>query len=416
MINRSARQALGLLSLANLMNFYDRQIVAALAEAIKVEFALTDVQVGGLSSAFELTYPLAAVALAMAADRWGRRRIISLVITLWSAATSLTGAAGSYAALVLARLGVGVGQGGYGPPAVATLTEVFPGLYRARAVAVHDVGMMLGSAAGYLLGGLIAEAAGWRFSFFVAGLPGLLLAWLIWRLRPRLPAASLFLPRLPIPQLAADTLRHLFAVRTLRVLYTSGVLFYLATGGVIFWLPTFMQRFHGYTLVSAAAVGGAIQVAMGVAGVLVGGWLGDRLMERHPGGRMMTSGLGLIAATPLAVVAILTPSRPLFLATAGLVLFFYAFNFPCIGPQIHDVTPPSHRVTGQAIFLFLAHYLGNLPSAPLVGWLSDSGQNLRMGMIIMPAFGLLAALLMLWGKRFVGRDVVSVRSPRGGQR
>jgi sugar phosphate permease len=80
------------------------------------------------------------------------------------------------------------------------------------------------------------------------------------------------------------------------------------------------------------------------------------------------------------------------------------------------VTPPSHRVTGQAIFLFLAHYLGNLPSAPLVGWLSDSGQNLRMGMIIMPAFGLLAALLMLWGKRFVGRDVVSVRSPRGGQR
>jgi len=406
LISRYARRALGLLFLANLMNFYNRQIVSALAEAIKAEFTLSDAQVGGLNSAFELTYPLAAVALAMAADRWSRQRIIALVAVLWSAATILTGAAGSYLALILARLGVGVGQGGYGPLAVATLTEVFPGAYRGRAVAIHDVGMMLGSAVGYLLGGLVAEAAGWRVSFFVAGLPGLLLVWLIWGLRLGSSATSLSTSHLPIPQLAADTLRQLFAVPTLRLVYASGILAYLATGGLIFWLPTFMQRFHGYTLASASAVGGATQVVVGAAGVLAGGWLGDRLVQRHPGGRLLTASLGLAAATPLGIVAILTPSRPLFLATAGLALFFYAFGSPCTGPQIHDVTPPGFRATALALYLLLSHYLGNLPSAPLIGWLSDGGRDLRSGMVVMPGLGLLAALLMLWGTRFAGRDSV----------
>ena len=414
-ITRYAQHALGLLFLANLMNFYDRQIVSALAEAIKAEFALTDAQVGALNSAFEFTYPLAAVTLAMIADRWSRQRIVALAVALWSVATTLTGAAGSYLALVLARLGVGVGQGGYGPPAVATLAEIFPGAYRTRAVAVHEVGLMLGSAAGYLLGGLVAGALGWRVSFLVAGLPGLLLAWLIWGLRSRLSAASPSRgadPSLPLPQIAMGSLRQLFAVPTLRVIYAAGVFVYLATGGLIFWLPTFMQRFHGYTLASAAAVGGAAQVAAGVAGVLAAGWLGDRLAQRHPGGRLLTMSLGLATATPLAIVAILTPSRSLFLATAGLALFFYAFNFPCTGPQIHDVAPPELRATAQAAYLFFTHYLGNLPSAPFIGRLSDGGRDLRSGMVIMPGVGLLAALLMLWGARFAGRDAAMVRSQR----
>jgi predicted MFS family arabinose efflux permease len=414
MIDRAARQALSLLLLANVMNFYDRQIVAALAEAIKVEFALTDVQVGGLNSAFELAYPFAALVLALAADRWGRQRIIATVVALWSAATTLTGTAGSYLALVLARLGVGVGQGGYGPAAVATLAGVFPEAYRARAVAVHDTGMMLGSAAGYLLGGLIAGAAGWRISFFVGGLLGLPLAWGVWRLRPAPSGPASRRRRLPLHQLAADSLRQILAVPTLRLLYVSGVLFYLATGGVIFWLPTFLQRFHGYTLASAAAIGGAAQVVIGVAGVLAGGWLGDRLKRRHPGGRLLAAGLALTVATPLAVVAVLAPSRLLFLAAAGLALFFYAFNSPCIGPQIHDVTPPPYRVTAQALSLFLTHYLGNLPSAPFVGWLSDSSGDLRLGMVVMPGFGLLAGLLMLWGARFVARDAAGVDLSPGG--
>jgi len=405
-IDRYARRTLVLFFLANLTNFYDRQIVSALAEAIKVEFTLTDVQVGGLNSAFELTYPLAAVVLAMIADRWGRRRIVTLAVAIWSVATALTGAAGSYLALILARLGVGIGQGGYGPPAVATLTKIFPDAYRARAVSIHEVGVMVGSAAGYLLGGLIAEVLGWRVPFLAGGFLGLLLAWAIGRLSAR---ESLSPPPPPsgpvsaVPHMAASTARQLLAVPTLRLIYGSGVLFYLSLGGLVFWLPTFMQRFHGYTLVAAAAVGGAVQVVMGVAGVLAGGWLGDRLTQRHAGGRLLTMGLGLATGTPLAILAMVTSSHVLFLASAALALFFYALSFPCIGPQINDVTPFHLKATAQAFYLLLTHYLGSLPAAPLIGWLSDGGRDLRGGMVAMPGLSLVAALMLLWGGREMGR-------------
>jgi len=410
-VTRYSWRILGLLTLANFFNFYDRQIVSVLAETIKVEFQLTDVQVGGLNSAFEFTYPLAAIVLAMLADRWGRQRIISLVVALWSGATALTGVAGSYLTLIMTRLGVGLGQGGYGPPALTKLSEVFPGNYRARAVGIHAVGLILGSAAGYILSGTIAQALGWRVSFIVAGLPGLLLAWFIFRLRPKLSPVSLTPstnPHSAIPRFDFNVIRQLFTVSTLRVVYTSGVLIYLATGGLIFWLPTFMQRYHNYTMASAASIAGVVQVVMGVGGVLFGGWLGDRLTQRHPGGKLLAMGMGLAVGTPLAILGILASSRSLFLVAAGLALFLYSFNFSCSGPQIYEVTPPAFRATSQAVFLFLTHYLGNLPSAPIIGWLSDVGYDLRAGMVALVTIGMLAAVLMLWGARFAGNDALLV--------
>lgn len=407
-VTRYSWRILGLLTLANFFNFYDRQIVSVLAEAIKVEFQLTDVQVGGLNSAFEFTYPLAAIVLAMLADRWGRQRVISLVVALWSGATALTGVAGSYLTLIMARLGVGAGQGGYGPPALTKLSEVFPGNYRAQAVGIHAVGLILGSAAGYMLSGTIAQALGWRASFIVAGLPGLLLAWFIFRQRPKLSHVSLTHstdPHSAIPRINFKVVRQLFTVSTLRVVYGSGVLVYLATGGLIFWLPTFMQRYHGYTIASAASIAGVVQVVMGVGGVLFGGWLGDRLTQRYPGGKLLAMGIGLVVGTPLAIIGILALSRSLFLVTSGLALFLYSFNFSCSGPQIYEVTPPAFRATSQAVFLFLTHYLGNLPSAPIIGWLSDVGYDLRAGMIVLAAVGIPAAVIMLWGARFAGIDV-----------
>ena len=410
-VTRYARRILGLLTLANLFNFYDRQIVSVLAETIKVEFRLTDVQVGGLNSAFEFTYPLAAIVLAILADRWGRQRIISLVVALWSGATALTGVAGSYLTLIVTRLGVGAGQGGYGPPALTKLSEVFPGNYRARAVGIHAVGLILGSAAGYILSGTIAQALGWRVSFIVAGLPGLLLGWLIFRLRPKtspVPMTPSTDSGYDVPRIDFNVIRQLFAVSTLRVVYGSGVLVYLATGGLIFWLPTYMQRYHGYTMASAASIAGVVQVVMGVGGVLFGGWLGDRLTQRHPGGKLLAMGMGLAVGTPLGILCILASSRSLFLAAAGMALFLYSFNFSCSGPQIYEVTPPAFRATSQAVFLFLTHYLGNLPSAPIIGWLSDAGYDLRVGMIVLATIGIPASVVMLWGARFAVMDVQRV--------
>ncbi|GAG44384.1 unnamed protein product, partial [marine sediment metagenome] len=124
-----------------------------------------------------------------------------------------------------------------------------------------------------------------------------------------------------------------------------------------------------------------------------------------PGGKLLAMGMGLAVGTPLGILGILASSRSLFLVAAGLALFLYSFNFSCSGPQIYEVTPPAFRATSQALFLFLTHYLGNLPSAPIIGWLSDVGYDLRAGMIVLAAVGIPAAVLMLWGARFAGMDV-----------
>jgi len=120
--------------------------------------------------------------------------------------------------------------------------------------------------------------------------------------------------------------------------------------------------------------------------------------------------MGLAVGTPLAIIGILALNRSLFLVTAGLALFLYSFNFSCSGPQIYEVTPPAFRAISQAVFLFLTHYLGNLPSAPIIGWLSDVGYDLRTGMVVLVMIGMLAAALMLWGARFAGKDALRVKS------
>ena len=402
-----------LLATINFFNFYDRQLLAALAEPIKHHFALSDTQLGGLSSAFELVYPFAALALGLAADRWVRKRVIAVGVIIWSLATMATGAANSYLALALARAGVGLGCGGYGPAAMALLSDAFPSARRSRVVAINDIGLMLGAALGTILGGLLGQLLGWQAPFLIAGLPGLVLGVLAWRVRePRRgaseydtlgidPAGAGTEPR---PRISLTTVRQLLAVRTLRVVYAADVLIAFATGGLIFWLPSFLVRLHGFSLRQAGLWAGALQVVTGLIGILVGAWVADKWTERHPGGRMLTLGVGFILGTPLAVVAILASNVILFGAAAGLAVICYTVYFPCLTPQIHDVTRPGLRATALAINILLGHVLGNLISAPFIGALSDMTGDLRLAMLVVPAVALLGGLVAFLGVRSAGDD------------
>jgi hypothetical protein len=141
-----------------------------------------------------------------------------------------------------------------------------------------------------------------------------------------------------------------------------------------------------------------------MSGVLFGGWLGDQWTRRHQGGKLLTMGVGLLLGAPVGILGILSPSRAGFLIGTGIALFLYSFNVVCNGPQIHEVTPPKFAATSQAVYLFLTHYLGNLPAAPLIGSLSDLGVDLNASMAILASTGFLSGLLMLWGSRFVVQD------------
>jgi predicted MFS family arabinose efflux permease len=413
--SRIARLTLLALFWANFLNFYDRQVIAALAPILKVHWHLSDTQVGLLATAFEVAYALAPVPIAILADRWLRRRVVALALATWSGAMALLGSAASYSMLLLGRAALGLGEAGYGPSALAWISDLFAPDHRSRAVSIHDTALMLGSAAGYALGGVLGNALGWRPVFYLAALPGLLLAALIWYLPEPARGESDYraLGMQPGGGAAASipwrqAMQELMAIPTLLVTYAMGVLVNIATSGLIYWLPSFAVRYHGLGEGQAGLVIGVFTVVAGTAGVLCGGMVADRLFRRTMSARLITVGASFALGFPLAVLALFVPGSTPFFVLAAAAVFLFTFYFPCLAPLIHQVTRPELRATAMGLGLFFVHILGNAPGPALVGWLSDQTGDLRIGLAASLVAALLAALVAFWGTRFVRRDTVRV--------
>mgnify|MGYP000041583259 CR=1 FL=1 len=408
---KSVYLTLFLLFLANFLNFMDRQIIAALAPLLQREWELSDFQLGLLHTAFGVVYALAPFPIAYLADRWLRSRVVALAVGIWSAAMAWSGSALSYGMLLLGRAGLGFGQAGYGPSALAWISDVFPPAYRSRAVGFHDLGVLLGAAAGYGVGGLLGQALGWRLALWIAALPGFPLAVLIGRMRESVkgqsdlealhaettPASMPVLPPL-------ETIRTFLRIATLRWTFVTGILISFATGALAYWLPSFAVRVHGLSPGHAGLLIGALTVLTGSLGVLSGGFLADRWWKRNPGGRLRTVGLGFALGSLPAMGAILIPDFRAFVWFSALALYFYTFYFPCMGPLMHQVTLPTMRAAVFGFYLFLVHILGSAPAPALVGWVSDQIGDLRIGVILAPLIALVGSTAAFWGSRYVGED------------
>jgi len=402
---------------ANFANFMDRQIVAALAPLLRSYWHLSDAQVGLLGSAFEVLYALGHVPLALLADRWLRRRVIALAMALWSGAMALSGAARSYAVLLLGRGLLGLGEAGYGPSALAWLADVFPPERRSRVVGVHDLGVMLGSAAGYVLGGVVGSALGWRPAFYLAAAPGFLLAVVVWCLPEPQKGASDYRAlgietgggtdsRISLGEL----MTNLSSVPTLLATYAAGTLNTFAAAGMIYWLPSFAVRLHGFSADSFGLLTGVLTVVAGGAGVLSGAYVADWLLRRTPAGRLLTISISSLIGGPVALAAVLTSARVPFVVLGGLAMFFFTAYIPCIAPLIHQVVKPHLRATAMAVYLLVIHVLGNATAPALIGWLSDRSGDLRQGMILAPLMAIASGVVGLWGVRFVREDTEEMRA------
>ena len=178
---KSASRLLWLLFAVNLFNYIDRQILFAVFPAIKADLQLSDTQLGLLASAFMWVYLSAAPVFGLLADRRSRPRLMGLGVGIWSAATALSGVARGHGELLLGRAVVGVGEASYGAVAPAMLSDAYEPAHRGRALAMFSMAIPVGSALGYLLGGVFEREFGWRAAFFIVGIPGLWLAWTVWR-------------------------------------------------------------------------------------------------------------------------------------------------------------------------------------------------------------------------------------------
>src|SRR5277367_6103802 len=287
----SAGFGLAVLSFVNLFSYLDRYVLSALIESLKhSDLALSDTNLGFLMPAFLVVYTLTAPVFGALGDRRSRPRLIALGVACWSFATALSGFAVNYLTLFAARAAVGVGEAAYVTIAPSLLSDYFPARQRGRVMAIFFCAIPVGSALGYVVGGLVDKHYGWRAAFFVAGIPGLLLAALCLLLRdpPRgVQDSDAAGAAAAVSPAAADTAPENLRKETWAAYgrlmhnrpYVLTILGYaaytFAVGGLAYWMPAFLERARGIPRSEATISFGTIVVITGFIGTFVGGWVGD---------------------------------------------------------------------------------------------------------------------------------------------
>jgi MFS family permease len=370
--NRQARFALWVLFGINTMNFFDRQMLAAVSEPIRKEWGLSDTQLGWLATAFTLIYALVGVPLGRLSDRWVRTRILSIGVAVWSLLTAASGLAWSYTSLFAARLGVGVGEATCAPAGNSLIGDLYPAHRRARAISVFMLGLPIGIFLSNLLSGIIAKAYGWRMTFYLACIPGLVLAALALRMRePLRGAAEAY--RVAGRSQEGSPYRRVLGIPTMWWIILSGALHNFNAYAVNAFMPSFLGRYHGMDLRQANVVTAFVLGAVGVAGLLGGGWAADRVSRVRPNGRMLLAALSILLSTPLIYLALEQPKGSLvaFMAPMGLGWMLIYVYYVTVYSAVQDVVEPGLRATAMALYFFAMYLLGGSFGSMIVGMLSD---------------------------------------------
>lgn len=402
----AAYWALALLTAIYLLNYLDRFLVAPLTSDIKGALDLSDAQLGWLQSVFIFIYMVAAPVFGAWGDRGSRTRPIALGVGIWSVATVLTGLAQNYGQLLAARAVVGIGEAAVITIGPALLADCFPAAGRGRVFAVLNMAIPVGAALGYVVGGQMGAHFGWRSAFFVAGAPGLVLAIMaLWLPDP--PRGS----QDPTARQTRDAkrggslalYRDLLRRARLRLVILGYAAYTFGLGGLAYWMPAFLERVRGVPKANAATEFGIIVVATGILGTIVGGWLADYFLKYSQQSYLWFSAVVTLLAAPVALVALFATDRALYhpaLVIAELLLFM---STGPINAAIVNLVSPLERASATALTMVLIHLLGDVPSPPLIGYLSDAG-SLARAVLIVPLAFLAGGIVWLIAARLSSRS------------
>jgi MFS transporter, Spinster family, sphingosine-1-phosphate transporter len=405
----SANAGLAILAFINLFSYLDRYVVAGVLESLKhSDLGLTDTKIGLLMSGFLIVYTLLAPVFGALGDRRSRPRLIALGVACWSLATALSGFAVNFFTLFAARAAVGVGEAAYVTIAPSLLSDYFPVRQRGRVMAIFFCAIPVGSALGYVVGGLVDKHYGWRAAFFVAGVPGLILAALCLLLRdpPRgiqdkaagVAEAAPSPRRASISREAWMTYGRLLRNRPYALTVLGYAAYTFAIGGLAYWMPAFLERTRGVPRSEATVNFGTIVVITGFVGTFVGGWMGDYFAKNARQGYLWLSAIATVIAAPFVWLALTTTSTTLYtvyMVIAQLLLFL---STGPINAAIVNLVIASERATAIALSVFAIHVLGDALSPLLVGAISDAS-SLEQGVKILPVAVLVGGFVWMWAAR-----------------
>jgi MFS family permease len=425
------RYAMFLLLGIYVVNFLDRAVVNILAEPIKNDLGLADWQLGLMSGlAFAVFYTFLGIPIARMAERRNRPIIIGSAVAVWSGFTVLSGQAHNFVQLVLCRIGVGVGEAGCTPPAHSLIADYVPKEKRASALAFYSMGTPLGGLLGLVLGGLIADAYGWRAAFIVAGAPGVIFAILAFFTlkEPRKVMAR------HSAQIAAasagfgQTVKYLMGKKTFWLIaFGAAIKAFIGYGHAPF-TASFFLRVHAdevaglaamFDLKSVGFLGLALGLMGGIAGAIsswIGGQVADRFAKTDLRGYVVVPAFASLIAVPVYIIAVSVPSATaalFILVINGLLGSLWYGPVYAIGQSI---VPPHMRATTAALLLFIINLIG-LGLGPLaVGILSDvmargfdlgSAQGVRWALMLSTSFGVLAFALFWVARKTIREEMES---------
>jgi MFS family permease len=436
------RYALWMLMIIYTLNFLDRSVINILAEPIKEELGLSDTQLGMMSGfAFAVFYTVLGIPIARYAEKANRPVIIGVSVAAWSAFTVLSGLAQNFWQLILARIGVGVGEAGCSPPAHSLIVDYVPKEKRASAIAFYSIGTPLGSLLGLLLGGLIAESYGWRTAFFVCGAPGIIIA-----------VIALFTLPEPRKKLSADiraknaaggpslrtAVRILRDKRTFWLIAGAAAIKALIGYGHAPFTASFFLRVHaeelplraaqlssfinglfgtsielgslGFLSIALSAVGGTA----GVLGTIIGGWVSDRYAQKDLRAYVVIPALLSLLAIPLYFVALTATSVPTAVVLLAVVALIGSFWYGPVYATAQSIVEPRMRATTAALLLFVINLVGLGAGPVAVGALSDTlggsmgaADGLRWALIATEFLNLLAFVLFWTARKTIREETVS---------
>jgi MFS family permease len=430
-----ARAALIVLLMLNLFNYIDRQILAAVVPYLKEEFFapgqdhgwLVNTLLNGLQTVFHITNPENALmgllgtvfilsymcfAPIFGHLRMRRWTLVSLSAALWSIATGFCGMAGSLSSLILRRCAVGVGEAGYGPTAPTLIADYYPVERRGTILAWFYAAIPVGSALGFIIGGLIAAHFGWRMAFFSVVIPGLVLAAVAFFMRePQMGGADghATADGAPIAHPSfLETYKTLIRTPSY-VLCTLGMAaMTFAIGGMGFWMPDYVHSSRGVAdLAFVNTMFGAVLVVSGIAATLIGGRLADWLQPRVKGAYFAVSGVAMLVGFPcsLAMLYVPFPYAWIFVFLACFCLFF---NTGPTNTILVNVTQPAMRPAAMALNIFVIHALGDVISPLVIGAVADATGSMTTAFMFVSFTVLLGAVLWLFGMRFLAKDTAKV--------
>jgi MFS family permease len=424
---KNARFALAVLFGINLMNFFDRQIAGALAEPIRAAFDMNYTQVGWVSMAFTLIYAIIGVPLGRLTDKTARNRLIAIGVGFWSVLTAASGLAVGFWSYLLTRMGVGVGEATCAPAGQSLIGDLYPAERRARAMSIFMMGLPLGLFAAYILSGIIGEMWGWRAAFFVACVPGLILAGLALLIRePSRGGVEVHAAAAP----SGSPYRAVLGIPTMKWIILSGILFNFNTYAVNIFQNPFLQLYHELGLADASKLSAVSLGLVGAIGLLVGGWFGDRLHVKYPNGRLLLAAIAMLCAAPCVFIALEQPKGSvgtfaLLMGVSSICTFVY---YSTVYTAIQDVVPPQLRGTAVSLYFAAFYVLGASFGPPIMGALSDHfaqsamaaagateltasfrATGLHTAMYVMPLLTLVCAGSLFGAARTVARDMQRMR-------